>query len=81
MSLFLSSSNAPAADLPADDQSLLLWRIARRADELVHETSRGPGLNRICWLIAEQELLGRLQGAVTLLRGDAALGFLDAAQP
>lgn len=46
------------ATLP-DERTLLFLRIARRADELVQESRRGPGLNRVCWLIAEQEVTGR----------------------
>jgi len=52
---------------PQDEGGLLLWQIARRADELVQQTGRGPGLNRICWLIAERELAGHLAEAAMLV--------------
>lgn len=60
---------APSAfpELPSDATALLLWRIARRADELVQQSQRGPGLNRVCWLIAEEELAGHLPEAALLL--------------
>lgn len=49
-----------AVDVLPDEHARLLWRIARRADELVQATHRQPGLNRVCWLIAEQEVAGAL---------------------
>ena len=57
------SSTPPAhtatSELPADPRGQLLLRIARRADELVRETRRSPGLNRVCWLLAEHETIVR----------------------
>lgn len=52
---------------PTDELACLFWRIARRADELVRETQRGPGLNLMCWLIAEREMTGRLNEAAFLI--------------
>ena len=54
-------------ELPHDEATLLLWRIARRADELVVETQREPGLNRVCWLIAEREMTGHISDAAMLI--------------
>lgn len=55
-----NSASSPAEPLLLDDADQLLWRIARRADELVQDTARGPGLNRVCWLIAEQEVISHV---------------------
>lgn len=68
------SNSAPGTVPPViseDDVSLLLLRIARRADELAAEMGRTPGLNRVCWLIAEEELTGNTAGAATLLSSRA----------
>jgi hypothetical protein len=62
-----SLSESIVAELPRDQATLLLWRIARRADELVIETQREPGLNRVCWLIAEEEITGHLAEAAMLI--------------
>lgn len=58
-----------------DRTTLLLWQVARRADELVRETRRPPGLNRLCWLIAEQEMTGRVAEAATLISREKNFRF------
>ncbi len=63
----LNFIHEPIADPPQDEGELLLWRIARRADELVQQTGGKPGLNCTCWLIAEQEVTGHLTEAAMLV--------------
>jgi hypothetical protein len=54
-----------------DRVGTLLLLIARRADELVKEQRHTPGLNRLCWLIAEEEVAGRLGAAAELLNSES----------
>lgn len=39
----------------------LQLQIARRADELAKTTPRATGMNRECWLLAEAELLAKIE--------------------
>lgn len=50
-----------SADLERSDALFALQiRVARRADELARAQAPGSGLNLVCWLVAEAEILGRL---------------------